>query len=180
MWHGANIVAATISGIERIIIPLNKNNTDGIIDNANALNTPFFLKHIAHIRQYANTRTESTIRYTVSPLSKKKPKYVYYTLNIINIKQPNRPICSNVSTVLLFHLLTKPSLHFTAKITFGIIITAINISPYQLNHFILSFFFFKILYRFGVTRKTFADDYLFRNFGNITRLSVFFPRRNIR
>ena len=137
MWHGANIVAATISGIERIIIPLNKNNTDGIIDNANALNTPFFLKHIAHIRQYAKTRIESTIRYTVSPPSKKKPKYVYCTLNIIAIRELNY---SSLKVVFfapcgksLFEVrqvrLHKPLPQWSKKYDFKVqsILTAINL-----------------------------------------------------
>ena len=40
-----------INKIDLLIIPLNKNNTDGIIESANALKILFFLKHIIQIIQ---------------------------------------------------------------------------------------------------------------------------------
>ena len=51
MWLGANSTAAIISGIDRIMTALNKNSTDGMIDNASALKTLLFLKQTAHIAQ---------------------------------------------------------------------------------------------------------------------------------
>ena len=60
----------------------------------------------------------------VNALSDHHPKQVPGILIIIKPKQPNLPICSTVSTPLLFHLLTKPSLHLTANMILGIIIIA--------------------------------------------------------
>jgi hypothetical protein len=38
MWHGVKMIAAIISGIDTIIMPLNRKITDGSIESANALN----------------------------------------------------------------------------------------------------------------------------------------------
>ena len=51
MCAGANSNDVIINNIDLLIIPLNKKITDGIIDNANALKTVFFLKQIIHIPQ---------------------------------------------------------------------------------------------------------------------------------
>ena len=48
---GANNTDAIINSTDLLIIPLNKNNIEGIIESANALKTLFFLKHIIQIAQ---------------------------------------------------------------------------------------------------------------------------------
>ena len=48
---GANNNVAKISNIDLLIIPLNKNITDGMIESANALNTLFFFQQITQIIQ---------------------------------------------------------------------------------------------------------------------------------
>ena len=80
----------------------------------------------------------STIRYSANTSSDHHPNQVPGILIIMNPKQPNLPTCSVTSTYLLFHLLSNPSLHLIANTTFGIIMTAIKISPKTLNHSILS------------------------------------------
>ena len=80
----------------------------------------------------------STIRYSANASSDHHPNQVPGILIIMNPKQPNLPTCSVTSTYLLFHLLSNPSLHLIANTTFGIIMTAIKISPKTLNHSILS------------------------------------------
>ncbi len=62
IWAGEKNKAETINNIDLLIIPLNKKTTDGIIDNANALNIVFFLKQIVHIKQYIMIRIIFTIR----------------------------------------------------------------------------------------------------------------------
>ena len=64
------------------------------------------------------------------------PNHVPGMLTIIKAKHPNLPICSATATILLFHLFSKPSLYLIAKIIFGIIITAIIISPNIFSAFI--------------------------------------------
>ncbi|MGN1202475.1 MAG: hypothetical protein ACI4RF_04210 [Eubacterium sp.] len=132
------MTADTISKTDLLIIPLNKNITDGITESAMARNTLFFLKHTIHIKQYNKTKTVFMIKYTANASSLRQPKQVAGILNIIKPKHPNLPICSSDSIVLFFHLFSNPSLHFTAKIMFGIIITAIKHKPNTLNHFILN------------------------------------------
>ena len=51
MWLGANSTDATTSGTDLLMIPLNRNKTDGITESASALNTLFFLKHIIQTAQ---------------------------------------------------------------------------------------------------------------------------------
>ena len=51
IWLGANNTDAIINSTDLLIIPLNKNNIEGIIESANALKTLFFLKHIIQIAQ---------------------------------------------------------------------------------------------------------------------------------
>ena len=80
----------------------------------------------------------STIRYSANASSDHHPNQVPGILIIMNPKQPNLPTCSMTSTYLLFHLLSKPSLHLIANTIFGIIMTTIKISPKTLNHSILS------------------------------------------
>ena len=48
---GINNTDAIINSTDLLIIPLNKNNIEGIIESANALKTLFFLKHIIQIAQ---------------------------------------------------------------------------------------------------------------------------------
>ena len=51
-------------------------------------------------------------------------------INVIKPKQPNLPICSETSIILLFHKFWNPSLFFTAKTIFGSIMKSINTSQY--------------------------------------------------
>ena len=51
IWLGAKIIDVIISSTDRLIIPLNRNSTDGIIESASALKTLLFLKQMIHIRQ---------------------------------------------------------------------------------------------------------------------------------
>lgn len=76
MWHGANKMLPMINKIERIIIPLKTNRSEGRIDNAKERNTLLFLKHNAQMRQYKNNKLPFTMRYIMSALGKKNPKYV--------------------------------------------------------------------------------------------------------
>ena len=114
MWHGAKITTETTNNIDLLMIPLNKNISDGKTDNANARNTVFFLKQIIQMIQYINTMAVFATRYTANASSDHQPEQVPGMLIIIKPKQPNRPICSNNSTVLFCHLFAKPSLHFMA------------------------------------------------------------------
>ena len=51
IWLGANSSAAMVKRIDRLIIPLNRNRTEGRMDSANALKTLLFRKQIAQITQ---------------------------------------------------------------------------------------------------------------------------------
>ena len=51
IWLGAKSTDATVNNTDLLIIPLNKNNAEGITESANALKTLFFLKHIIQIAQ---------------------------------------------------------------------------------------------------------------------------------
>ena len=133
IWLGANNIAAISNRIDRLIIPLNKNKTEGITDSASALNMLLFLKQIIQIAQYNTTNIVSTIRYMANASSDHHPNHVPGMLIIIKPKQPNLPICSATSTNLLLHLFSNPSLHLIEKIILGIIITAIIISPNIFN-----------------------------------------------
>ena len=137
---------ATSNKIDRLIIPLNKNSTEGITDSASALNILLFLKQMIQITQYAITNVVSTIRYMANASSDHHPNHVPGIFTIINIKHPNLPVCSATSTNLFFHLFFKPSLHLIAKIKFGIIITAIIINPNTFNHSIYSFSMYFVWY----------------------------------
>ena len=138
IWLGANNIAAISNRIDLLIIPLNKNKTEGITDSASALNMLLFLKQIIQIAQYNTTNIVSTIRYMANVSSDHHPNHVPGMLIIIKPKQPNLPICSATSTNLLLHLFSNPSLHLIAKIILGIIITAIIISPNIFNQSISS------------------------------------------
>lgn len=133
---------ATNNKINRLIIPLNKNSTEGITDNASALNILLFLKQMIQITQYAVTNVVSTIRYMANASSDHHPNHVPGIFTIINIKHPNLPVCSANSTILFFHLFFKPSLHLISKIIFGIIMTAIIIDPNTFNQPIYSSTYF--------------------------------------
>jgi hypothetical protein len=138
IWLGANNIAAISNRTDRLIIPLNKNKTEGITDSASALNMLLFLKQIVQIAQYNTTNIVSTIRYMANASSDHHPNHVPGMLIIIKPKQPNLPICSATSINLLLHLFSKPSLHLIAKIILGIIMTAIIISPNIFNQPIYS------------------------------------------
>ena len=69
IWLGANDIAAISKRIDRLIIPLNKNKTEGITDSAGALNMLLFLKQIIQITQYNTTNIVSTIRYMANALN---------------------------------------------------------------------------------------------------------------
>ena len=138
IWLGANNIAAISNRIDLLIIPLNKNKTEGITDSASALNMLLFLKQIIQIAQYNTTNIVSTIRYMANASSDHHPNHVPGMLIIIEPKQPNLPICSATSINLLLHLFSKPSLHLIAKIILGIIMTAIIISPNIFNQSIYS------------------------------------------
>ena len=138
IWFGANNIAAISKRIDRLIIPLNKNKTEGITDSASALNMLLFLKQIIQIAQYNTTNIVSTIRYMANASSDHHPNHVPGMLIIIKPKQPSLPICSATSINLLLHLFSKPSLHLIAKIILGIIMTAIIISPNIFNQSICS------------------------------------------
>ena len=138
IWLGANNIAAISNRIDLLIIPLNKNKTEGITDSASALNMLLFLKQIIQIAQYNTTNIASTIRYMANASSDHHPNHVPGMLIIIKPQQPNLPICSATSTNLFHHLFSNSSLHLTAKIILGIIITAIIISPNIFNQSISS------------------------------------------
>lgn len=129
MWQGAKTSAATSRGYDLSMIPLKINRTEGMTESATALARLLFLKQIAQIRQYSPTRKALTNRYMERAPSDQKPRYVPGILKTIRRKQPNRPICSNASTGLFLQLFTNPSLHLSAKITFGIRIIKMNSSP---------------------------------------------------
>lgn len=124
------MIANIRSIIDLVRIPLKIKTIDGIIANDNDLKILFCLKQIAQIEQYDRIRILFIIMYIENAVSLIKPNDKYFILIIINIKEPKRPICSNVSIVLLSYLLIKPSLHFMANIMLGIMIMAINNNPY--------------------------------------------------
>ena len=68
MCVGANISENASSNIERCIIPLKMNITDGIIERANALNRLFFFQHTIHIIIYIATSVKFTIKYARNAL----------------------------------------------------------------------------------------------------------------
>ena len=95
IWLGANNIAAISNRIDLLIIPLNKNKTEGITDSVSALNMLLFLKQIIQIAQYNTTNIVSTIRYMANASSDHhpnhvnyhktkaaKPSYLFYNLNI--------------------------------------------------------------------------------------------------
>ena len=51
MWLGANMTAAIVGRIERLITPLDRNRSEGMMDSASARKTLLFLKHTIQIRQ---------------------------------------------------------------------------------------------------------------------------------
>ena len=51
IWFGANITDEIINRTDLLIIPLNRNSTEGMPESANALKTLFFLKQTIHIAQ---------------------------------------------------------------------------------------------------------------------------------
>lgn len=124
------MIANIRSIIDLVRIPLKIKTIDGIIANDKDLKILFCLKQIAQIEQYDRTRILLIIIYIENAVLLIKPNDKYFILIIINIKEPKRPICSNVSIVLLLYLLIKPSLHFMANIMLGIMIMAINNNPY--------------------------------------------------
>ena len=79
----------------------------------------------------------SITRYIAKASSNHQPNQVPGILIIINPKQPNLPICSTISTALLFHLFSKPFLHFNAYVMFGIIIITMNTVPKTFIHSII-------------------------------------------
>ena len=74
IWLGANNIAAISNRTDRLIIPLNKNKTEGITDSASALNMLLFLKQIVQIAQYNTTNIVSTIRYMANASSDHHPR----------------------------------------------------------------------------------------------------------
>ena len=66
MCAGANSSAATVSKIDLLIMPLNRNTTDGMTDRANALNMPFFFQQTIQRMQYNVTNNAFTMRYTAN------------------------------------------------------------------------------------------------------------------
>ena len=89
IWLGANNIAAISNRIDLLIIPLNKNKTEGITDSASDLNMLLFLKQIIQIAQYNTTNIVSTIRYMANASSDHHPNHVPGMLIIIKQKQPN-------------------------------------------------------------------------------------------
>ena len=63
MCAGANSSAATVSKIDLLIMPLIRKITDGIMDRASALNTPFFFQQTIQRMQYNATSRASRMRY---------------------------------------------------------------------------------------------------------------------
>ena len=96
----ANKTENTPSGMFASIMPENKNIAEGVIDNSSARSTPGFFHSTTHPSMYTSVSAQFTARYAVSAQSNQNPKYVYGTLTIIRIKQPNRPICSQISSGL--------------------------------------------------------------------------------
>ena len=78
-----------------------------------------------------------TIRYITNILSEHHPNQVPGMLKIINPKQPNLPIFSIISTILLLHLFTNLSLYLIIYIIFGIIITTMKNKPNIFIHSML-------------------------------------------
>ena len=111
---GANNSDATINNTDLLMIPLNRKITAGIPDSANALKTVFFRKQIIHITQYSIIKTVFPIKYSANASSDHQPNQVPGILTTINPKHPNLPVCSAISTPLLLHLFSNPSLHLTA------------------------------------------------------------------
>lgn len=117
IYTGANRIDAIINNIDLLIIPLNEKITNGITNNDTALKTVFLLKQKNHIVQYSATSTIFTIRYIENASSDHQLNHVPGILKIMKPKHPNLPVCSIISTNLLFHLFSKSSysllLHFS-------------------------------------------------------------------
>ena len=92
IWLGANNIAAISNRIDLLIIPLNKNKTEGITDSASALNMLLFLKQIIQIAQYNTTNIASTIRYMANASSDHHPNHVPGMLIIIKSLQHDRQL----------------------------------------------------------------------------------------
>ena len=138
MCAGANSNAKIIRRIDLLSTPLNRNITEGIMESAKALKTVFLFQQTIQSTQYSTVNRAFPIRYTAKALLDHQPNHVPGMLKIIKPKQPNLPICSIYSIARLFHLFSKPPLHFTAKTILGIMITIMNNNPKTLNHSIES------------------------------------------
>ena len=73
---GANSSAATVSRIDLLIMPLIRKTTDGKMDRASALNTPFFFQQTIQRMQYNVTNNAFTMRYTANTSSDHQPNQV--------------------------------------------------------------------------------------------------------
>ena len=100
MCTGANSSAATVSKIDLLITPLNRNTTDGMVDRVNALNIPFFFQQTIQRTQYNVTSRASKMRYRAKDSLDAQPNHVPGILKIMNPKQPILPICSTISMAL--------------------------------------------------------------------------------
>ena len=62
MWAGANRRAEIVSSTDLVMIPLNRNRTEGRMDRASARNTLLFRKQTIQTSQYSPTSRASTTR----------------------------------------------------------------------------------------------------------------------
>ena len=59
MWLGAKISDESVSRMEWLMTPLNRNRMAGRIDSDNARNIPGLLKHTIQMTQYASASSAS-------------------------------------------------------------------------------------------------------------------------
>ena len=62
MWLGAKMTAARVSRMALLMIPLNRNSSDGRMERARARKTLLFRNQRIQIKQYRAARMASTIR----------------------------------------------------------------------------------------------------------------------
>ena len=114
IWHGEKIAEKTISKIERDIIPQKIKSTDGRIESESARKSVFFQNQKYQMMQYAATRIVPKITQSQNNLEFSNPCTVPGMFTAIQIKHPNLPTCSKISTILFFHFPRNPSGHFDA------------------------------------------------------------------
>ena len=124
--------------------------------------------------QYAVTRIVPKITQSQNNLEFSNPYTVPGMFTAIQIKHPNLPTCSRISTNLFFHFPRNPSGHFDAYIKFGIIMMIKKIKPGIFKKLILSDIAFSAFFFVSITEIDWrrCNGNIFKNIVTIIFQSV--------